>query len=87
MSHTSITVFFADIFKVNLLLSFLELELTCEEGAPKKHKSDGHETDYKGSTVYKHMKEYPQDGDDYFPSDSSEDSMAYETTEASRGQT
>merc|ERR550519_2785009 len=80
MREASITGYFADFFQVNFLLHFLGLELTCDSGAPAKHKSDGHETDDEESTVYKLMKEYDsQDDDDYFPSDSSEDSMEYDS--------
>merc|ERR550519_260296 len=80
MREASITGYFADFFQVNFLLHFLGLELTCDSGAPAKHKPDGHETDDEESTVYKLMKEYDsQDDDDYVPSDSSEDSMEYES--------
>merc|ERR550519_1282852 len=80
MREASITGYFADFFQVNFLLHFLGLELTCDSGAPAKQKSDGHETDDEESTVYKLMKEYDsQDDGDYFPSDSSEDSMEYES--------
>merc|ERR550519_3142310 len=80
MREASITGYFADFFQVNFLLHFLGLELTCDSGAPAKHKPDGHETDDEESTVYKLMKEYDsQDDDDYVPSDSSEDSMEYDS--------
>merc|ERR1712112_492541 len=82
MREASLTGYFCDLFKVNFLLSYLGLELTFSEDGSKKHhkKSSGHETDDEESTVYKLMKEYDsQDDDDYVPSDSSEDSMEYES--------
>merc|ERR1719291_677889 len=82
MREASLTGYFCDLFKVNFLLSYLGLELTFseEDGSKKHHKSSGHETDDEESTVYKLMKEYDsQDDDDYVPSDSSEDSMEYES--------